>query len=769
VEDKYGIVKLILSHSFTITALVGGFLAMRKTHFIIIGMLFLSCFAVNIIAPINAQGHRSTRSPDAGIEVTAPTNNSGIPTETLSYQFTIKNIGDEVDSFIVSSDSSSGWITEQSHNFMESVNVDQSVSVLVNVTIPMGWPAFSMDILNLTATSFNDQLVTEKASVYTTVDLGFVVDIEIEGGTSWISGVNPQNYVNYTLNLRNEGNEDVIITLYYLSDNISWGVGFSRFPDVTVPKADLFNVGINAVNITVTAAQNTQPNSTMNLTIWGEKSDVSWYSYNYQENITIKTIVTPRSALDFDPEITEGFVSFGNTPYNFTLKNTGNLDVKADLIIDWPNILIVNLNSDQMVVRVNKSQRNTLWVRTASDAPQGNYTVNISAVDNTTGQLIAGMEVYYFIVPELNITNISVSDDEPMQYKSTNVYVTIENIGYVDARNVTVYIYDGSKKEAEAHLERLNASESTEVKIKWSPSDFGNRSIKIAIDVEGEGNFSIHGTNVAIKFFRVNVKINWQPYYLGIFIIIIIILGIAAISSMITLKYYGGVPHLTDSGEGTEEMYDEEYPSDEGASPEDEREEDKRPFGTYGVTTEAERPLEKPPHYEPKRERPPEYAPERRRERPPIEMEPKENVIAPPRDPETVRKENELKDEIARVQDKLDKTKSLGVDTSNIGQLLRTAKKSLNEGDHNKSKQYLGYASERIENILSKRDVAQSAIKEAKEVLSGMRGSADMTIVENFLVKADSLFEEGDYREAINYANKAKERAVRLQRREMRL
>jgi hypothetical protein len=769
VEDKYDIVKFILSHSFTIIALVGGFLAMRKTHFIVIGMLLLSCFAVNIIAPISADGPRGTRSPDAGVEVTAPSNNSGIPTETLSYQFTIKNVGDEVDSFIVSADSSSDWVTEQSHNFIESVNVDQSVSVMVNVTIPMGWPAFYMDTLNLTATSLNDQNVTTQASVYTTVDEGFVVDIEIEGGTSWVSGVNLQNYVNYTLILRNEGNEDVIITLSYLTDNSTWDVEFSRFPDVTVPKADLLTVGINAVNITVTAPQNTQPNSTMNLTIWGEKSDVSWYSYNYQENITITTIVTPRSALVFDPEITEGFVSFENTPYNFTLKNTGNLDVKADLVIDWPNILIVNLESDQMVVRVNKSQRNTLLVRTASDAPQGNYSINISAVDNSTGQLIAGMEVYYFIVPELNITNISVSDDEPMQYKSTNVYVTIENIGYVDARNVTIYLYDGSKKEAEAHLDRLNASESTEVKIKWSPSDFGNRSIKIAIDVEGEGNFSIQGTNIAIKFFRVDVKINWQPYYMGIYIIIVIILGIAVISSLITLKYYGGVPHLTDSGEGAEEMYDEEYPSDEGDFPEDELEEDKRPFGTYGVTTEAEKPFKEPPHYEPRRERPSDYVPERRREPVPIEMEPKESVIAPPRDPETVRKENELKDEMARVHDKLDKTKSLGVDTSNIDQLLRTAKKSLSEGDHIKSKQYLGYASERIENILSKRDEAQSAIKEAKEVLSGMRGSADMTIVENFLVKADSLFEEGDYREAINYANKAKERAVRLQRREMRL
>jgi uncharacterized membrane protein len=743
---------------------------MRKIHFIVIGMLLLSCFAVNIITPISADEPRGTRNPDAGVEVTAPANNSGMPTETLSYQFTIKNDGDEVDSFIITIDSSSGWVTEQSQNFIDSVNVDQSVSVVVNVTIPMGWPAFSTDILNLTATSSNDQLITEQASVYTTVDLGFVVDIKIEGGTSWISGVNPQNYVNYTLILRNEGNEDVIITLNYLSDNSSWNVEFSRFPDVTVPKADLLTAGVKAVNITVTAPFDTQPNSTMNLTIWGEKSDVSWYSYKYQQNITIKTIVTPRSSLIFDPEISEGFVSFGSTPYNFTLKNTGNLDVKADLVIDWPNILIVSLDNDQMVVRVNKSQRNTLWVRTASDAPQGNYSINISAVDNSTGQLIAGMEVYYFIVPELNITNISVSDDEPMQYKSTNVYVTIENIGYVDATNITIILYDGSKKAASTHLDNLSVSDPVAVvKIKWKPSDFGNRSIKISIDVEGVGDFTEEGSNIAIKFFRVNVKINWQPYYMGIYIIIVIILGIAVISSMIILKYYGGVPHPNDYGEGAEEMYDEQYPSDEEAFPEEKREEDKRPFGTYGVATEAERPFEKPPHHEPRRERPPDYAPERRRGPAPIEVESKESVLAPPRDPETVRKENELKDEIAKVQDKLDKTKSLGVDTSNIDQLLRTAKKSLGEGDHNKSKQYLGYASERIDNILSKRDEAESAIKEAKEVLSGMRGSADMTIVENFLVKADSLFEEGDYREAINYANKAKERAVRLQRREMRL
>jgi HEPN domain-containing protein len=162
-------------------------------------------------------------------------------------------------------------------------------------------------------------------------------------------------------------------------------------------------------------------------------------------------------------------------------------------------------------------------------------------------------------------------------------------------------------------------------------------------------------------------------------------------------------------------------------------------------------------------ERPHDHPPKRERE--PEDMPPP----APTKDPETLRKEDELRHELTQVKDKLDKTKSLGVDTTNIDQLLRTAKRNLSEGNHHKAKQYLGYASERIDNLMAKRDEAQRKIKDAKEVLSSMRGTADLTIVENFLVKADSLFEEGDYREAINYANKAKERAVRLQRREMRL
>jgi hypothetical protein len=191
---------------------------------------------------------------------------------------------------------------------------------------------------------------------------------------------------------------------------------------------------------------------------------------------------------------------------------------------------------------------------------------------------------------------------------------------------------------------------------------------------------------------------------------------------------------------------------------------ERRPFGTYGVTSQPE-PREPEPRrsrYDMQKEK--EYVPEPSSRRPPPKRE-----FAPPKDPETMRQEGQLKEEMARVQDDLDKVKAQGVDTSSIDQLLRTSKKNLADGDHTKAKQYLGYASERLKNLMAKREEAVIAIREAREVLSGMRGSADLTIVENFLVKADSLLKEGDFREAINYAKKAKDRAQRLQRREMRL
>ena len=74
---------------------------MRKTHFLLIGMLLISCITVNLTAPINADEPHGTRSPDAGVEITPPSNKTGAPTETVSYSFIVNNTGDQTDNFTV--------------------------------------------------------------------------------------------------------------------------------------------------------------------------------------------------------------------------------------------------------------------------------------------------------------------------------------------------------------------------------------------------------------------------------------------------------------------------------------------------------------------------------------------------------------------------------------------------------------------------------------------------------------------------------------------
>jgi hypothetical protein len=747
---------------------------MKKKYLLLIGMLLFSCVAVNITFSITADDPHGTRNPGADVEVTVLTENqTGEPTQTLSYRFEVNNTGDEIDSYEIFVTSSNGWDYEQSENNVGPLVANESVVVTVNTTIPIGTPAGSWDNLTLRARSAADFGKSDQVAVTTNVSAAFLLSIDIDGLYSRIGIIDEEGKANYTLTIRNKGNVNVTITLQHSPPSLpNWQVTFPDYLNrkVAVAEANQTGESVIEVNLTITAPSDAQPNDMMTITLWGDRIDISpeWYSWQSQENITLTTTVEPVLGVSFEVENVEGFVDIGDTLYNFTIMNSGNKEVFVNLVVETNLLLITEIDVTHMTLEVGALPvDDTLRVSTAKNTPQGNYTVNLTArMDNATGLLLGYIELYFIVVPKLNITEISVSEKEPMQYKPITLSAEIENIGYIDAKNMTVKFYDGSKKIGEKILENITITtgESTVAEIKWSPSDFGNRTIRVAVDVErlgGEGDYSLHNTDISEKDANIEVEINWQPYYLVIYIIIAVILGFATISSMFELRFYGGRPVAADYGEGEEDLPYEEYPEEEGY-PEMTEGEHERPFDTSGITTGFEEREEEPPLYDRPREIPPVIPAYERRA--PIEKE-----FVPPKDPETLRKENELKDELAKVQDKLDKTKSMGVDTNNISQLLSTAKTSLADGDHHKAKQYLGYANDRLENLMGKRDEALKAIKEAKEILSGMRGTADLTIVENFLVKADSFLSEGNYREAINYANKAKDRAARLQRREMRL
>ncbi|UCF07805.1 MAG: hypothetical protein JSW28_09220 [Thermoplasmata archaeon] len=754
---------------------------MRKAQFLLIGMLLISVIAVNLLTSIGADGPNGTRSPGAGIEITPSANKTGKPTDTVSYQFTVKNVGDIIDNFTFYAESQLSWPVNLSKNIEGPLAINATTTVWVNVTIPMGVPADTVDNLTFRARSENQTWIVEMVKVNTTVIEAFILSIDIEGVYAKTSSIDPPGVANYTLTVKNKGNVNVTITLKHSLPVAGWQVEFPKFPNgkVAIDEANLTHEGIENVNLTITAPSSAQPDDQMTITVWGEKTDTppTWSSRDYQDDITITTIVQSRLGVIFNQEEIEGKVDFYDTLFNFTIENSGNKDIMIDLTLDKDLILDATLDLYKLIVRVGEQPvRNTLRVSTAANAPLGNYTINVSATDNATGVPVGGADFYFIITPKLNVTDIKVSKDEPMQYKEVTLTATITNIGYVAATEITVKFYDGSKKIGEYQFDPefvLNATETAEADIKWSPSEHGNRTIRVAVDVEGIGNFSSHGhgTDIAEGDVIIPVEINWQPYYFVIYIIIVIILGIAVIASLLELRFYTGVPAgagYDEMGEGYEEgeLPTEEHPGeDKPFSLEGKEEEDERTIAPFGMEGRDEEFKEELPPERTDREM---FRPPRKPERKPYDR-PVSRAPPPPREPAAISRENELRDEISDVRDKLYKTKSMGVDTNNIDNLLTMAKKSLDSGDTDKAKQYINYANDRLGSLMAKREEAVRVIREAKEVLSGMRDAADVTIVENFIVKADSLLEKGDFREAINYANKAKERALRLQRREMRL
>jgi hypothetical protein len=568
---------------------------MRFARFILFGMLLFSLTIASIIIPVLGD-ERGTRSPGADVTLSTLTGNqTAKPTDSLSYIFVVNNTGDEVDNFTVSCISVHGWLVNWSGGIIGPLESNESTTVEVNISVPMGIPPQTIDNITFTAQSVNDPGVIEELMVNTTVIETFIISIDIDGGYDKTLSIDPPHITNYTLTITNKGNDDITITFQHSTPVIGWGVTFPQFPNkkVTVSEANSSHEGIEYVNVSISAPLDASPGFTMTLNLWGERTDAVpiWYSWQDQENITINTVVQSKISLNLSPENEFGYAGLNDTIFNFTMQNLGNTDVIIDLTpirddvigaiidIDW-----VNLRKGELPI-VNK-----IRVSAAANTPLGNYTVNISATNNLTGEFIDKMEIYYIVAPVFNITNFSISDSDPLQYKKTVLSATIENIGFINARNVTVKFFDGEDKIGEDHIQFINATITEVAKINWTPANNGNRNIRVEVSVEGAGNFSEHGTGIAEKKANFDVKINWQPYYLAIYVIIVIVLGIAVIAALNELRYYGGRPHINHTGEGEEEDFDD-FPEDDEPSI-DLEDEEERPFGTYGVTTESKAPLD---------------------------------------------------------------------------------------------------------------------------------------------------------------------------------
>ena len=103
--------------------------------------------------------------------VFAPSDQNGVPGQTLVYIFHIQNTGNSSDTFDLSTLSSNGWTTNlPAGNTVGPLAPGRdSVPVDVELSIPAEAEPGTQDILTLTATSQYDSNVSESASVTTSV------------------------------------------------------------------------------------------------------------------------------------------------------------------------------------------------------------------------------------------------------------------------------------------------------------------------------------------------------------------------------------------------------------------------------------------------------------------------------------------------------------------------------------------------------------------------------------------------------------------------
>jgi len=135
-------------------------------------------FVIFILSAVSINAHASDFSITVTIEeivsgvlVIPPFDQSGDPDETLSYPFTVKNMGLGAGSYNLEVVSAGNWsVNLPGGTTIGPLDPDQESQVDVNVTIPSNSLAGVQDVLTLTATSVADLSVSSSANVTTTVN-----------------------------------------------------------------------------------------------------------------------------------------------------------------------------------------------------------------------------------------------------------------------------------------------------------------------------------------------------------------------------------------------------------------------------------------------------------------------------------------------------------------------------------------------------------------------------------------------------------------------
>jgi uncharacterized membrane protein len=122
------------------------------------------------------------------------------PGSTIRLTHTIANTGNYTDTFLIAHQSALGWPV--SHPGSVTIGHDQTVSLVISVTVPAGVLSDTLEALQLTATSLSAPSVS--SSVTDTIQAGYVAGLQFSPG--YLQASLPGHTMLFTHTITNTGN-----------------------------------------------------------------------------------------------------------------------------------------------------------------------------------------------------------------------------------------------------------------------------------------------------------------------------------------------------------------------------------------------------------------------------------------------------------------------------------------------------------------------------------------------------------------------------------
>ena len=151
----------------------------------------------------------TTPPPRVGVDIEPNRSATANPDQLIVYTHLITNTGDNTDSFMITTNSSQGYVTTMSLVSPITLGAGVSIALNVGVTVPNLALAGVIDQITVAVTSTTDPGVADSAIDMTTV--GQIAGVDIEAGQR--ASANPGETVFYTHIVTNTGNNTDTITL----------------------------------------------------------------------------------------------------------------------------------------------------------------------------------------------------------------------------------------------------------------------------------------------------------------------------------------------------------------------------------------------------------------------------------------------------------------------------------------------------------------------------------------------------------------------------